>query len=87
MGQEAIAVLLQSRAQLAIVVDLAIADQHQRAIGVVQRLLAAVQIDDGQAAMAERGERIVMHALAVRPAMRQRVEHSLQRLLATAGRR
>ena len=51
--QESVAVLLELAAQLAVVVDLAVADQQDRAVGVVQRLLAAGKVDDRQPAMSQ----------------------------------
>ena len=76
VGQEAVAVALELAAQLAVVVDLAVADQPDRAVGVVQRLLSAGQVDDRQPAVSERDERIVIDPFAVRPAMGQRIQHA-----------
>ncbi len=76
------AVAFELAAQLAIVVDLAVADQQDRAIRVVQRLLAAREVDDRQAAMPERRTLVVIDPFAVRPAMRERVQHAAHRAVA-----
>jgi hypothetical protein len=73
------AVALELAAQLAVVVDLAVTDQHDRASCVLQRLPAAGQIDDRQAAMAECHEIVMIDAFTVRAAMRQRVQHAAHR--------
>ncbi len=80
--QKCVAVALELAAQLAVVVDLPVADQEDRAVGVVQRLLAAREIDDRQAAVAERRELVVIDPFAVRAAMRERVQHAAHRAVA-----
>ena len=69
---------LQLRDQLLVVVDLAVEDDDDRAVLVVERLLAGREVDDRQAAMTEPDARLEVHALAVRPAVRLRVVHALQ---------
>jgi hypothetical protein len=76
------AVALELAAQLAVVVDLAIADQHDRAIGVVQRLPAAGQVDDREAPMAECHEIVMMDSLAIRAAMGECIQHPPHRAVA-----
>ena len=50
---EAMAALHEIRAQLAVVVDLAVLDDLERAVFVADRLIARVQVDDRQPAKAE----------------------------------
>ncbi len=60
---------LQLAAQLAVVVDLAVADQPQRAVLVRQRLVAAGEIDDRQPAHADRQRPVDVQAFVVGAAM------------------
>ena len=65
-------------AQLAVVVDLAVEDEVQRA--EVHRLVGAlVQVDDRQPPEREAGVRVGPGALAVRPAVRHRRRHPLEK--------
>ena len=83
--RNAIAVALELAAQLAVVVDLAVADQPDRAVGVAQRLLAAFEVDDRQAAMPERRALVVIDAFAVGAAMRAARPACARRALSRAG--
>ena len=65
----------QVAAQLAVVVDLAVEDDPDRAVLVGHRLLAAGAVDDGQAPVAERHPRRVKVAAAVGAAMVEPVGH------------
>src|SRR5262249_4659953 len=80
--QETMAILLETFAQFAIVVDLAVADQDQRAVLVVQRLLSTGEVDDGQPTMSQRHVRVVINAFPIRAAMLERPKHAPERLLA-----
>ena len=65
-------------AQCAVIVDLAIEDDLQRAIFVGQRLVAAVNIDDFQPAHRQADIAFDEIAVVVRPAMAQPVVHGRQ---------
>ena len=69
-------------AQLDMVVDLAVADDADRAVLVRDRLVAGLKVDDAQAAETEPYARRGEEALAVRAAMPQRVGHALERFRA-----
>ena len=91
---EAIAALVEIGAQLAEVVDLAVERERDARGLVAHRLARAVRVDDGEApvaehhAMAAAGDAIAHHALAVGPAVRDRVEHrGHRRVLRRVARR
>ena len=63
---EAVAGGLELAAQLAEVVDLAVEDDPDRAVLVVDRLVAGREVDDAQPAHAERHALVHPHALIVR---------------------
>ena len=75
---EAVAQRLQLGAQLAVVVDLAVAHQPERAVGVAQRLVATGQVDDRQAPHGDAAFTVDMHALVVRAAVARDVAHCRQ---------
>ena len=75
---EYVAERLQLRDQLLVVVDLAVEDDDDRAVLVVERLLARGEVDDRQSAVAKPDARLEVQPLAVRTAMRLRVVHALQ---------
>src|SRR5690606_4507947 len=62
--------------QFSVVVDFAVADEPDRTVGGRERLPAALQIDDGESAKAERCVLIVLDRLVIRPAMRERCQHA-----------
>ena len=71
----------QIRAQLAIVVDLAVEDHGNTFVFVINRLLASDEIDDRQAPHAQ-GHAVAYHiAFRVRPAMNHAVAHRVQKLI------
>ena len=57
-------------------------DELNRTVGALQRLCATCQIDDRQAAMAERRELISIDAIAVGTSMPERIEHAAHRRFA-----
>ena len=82
---EAMAAGLEVAAELGVVVDLAVGDERDRPVLVVQGLRAARHIDDGQPARRDGGVRADVKAVAVGPAMPQlRGERRQQRFV---GRR
>jgi len=62
---------LQRRAQLGVVVDLAVVDDAAAAVGRVDRLVAAAAVDDGQPQVGVDGARRAVHAEVVGPAVVQ----------------
>ena len=84
-GREAMALAQQLGAQLPIVVDLAVADDPLAAVLVGDRLMAAVEIDDRQATLAEDRARADMDALIVGAAMADRIQGATDRLAAVAA--
>ncbi len=72
---ENVARRFQPLPQLAIVVDLTVEDEPDRSVFVVNRLMAGRQVDDAQAAHAESGAGLHVHALIVRSAMANDVAH------------
>ena len=79
-GREAVAAGLELFAQLAVVVDLAVDDRRDRAVLGVERLVAAGHVDDRQARVGERERAEPSDALAVGPAVAQRLDHPLRGL-------
>src|SRR5450631_939834 len=75
VSDESMAARLELPAQFNVVIDFTIADQPDGAFHVTQRLLPAFQIDDGQAAVAERGATVAELALAVRSTVRESAQH------------
>ena len=76
-----------SRAQRAIVVDLAVLEGEHVPAARAQRLVAGREVDDGEPAHAHRDARLDVHPLAVRPAMADRGEHRAQDVRAGRVRR
>jgi hypothetical protein len=68
--------VLERLAHLLVVVDLAVADEPDVTGGIGKRLVAAVDVDDRQAPVAEPGPVDVHGPFVVGPAMRQQVEHA-----------
>ncbi len=68
---------LELAAQLGMVVDLRVRDQRHVIVGIVHRLLAAGEIDDGQPAVSEHCTAAVADPGPVGPAPRERVGHPL----------
>ena len=77
-GLEAVALGLQLGAQLAVVVDLAVARRPERLLDIAQRLVAAGQVDDRQAAHRDAAIGVNVHALVIGPAMPRDVAHRRQ---------
>jgi hypothetical protein len=75
-----VAGLRQRLAKIGMVVELAVLDSPDRARVVAHRLMAAVEIDDAEAARAERDPRCAVRAAVVRAAMRHRVRHAVEHL-------
>ena len=73
--------------QVAVVVDFAVEDDGDRSILVEHRLVPGRDVDDGQAAMAQRDVGFDQKALIVRPAMRDRVGHALEQAAFEQARR
>src|SRR6185503_13306165 len=61
--------------QVGIVVDLAVLDDDARSVLVLDRLVAAREVDDRQAPCAERDGAVGVRAAAVGPAMDERAQH------------
>jgi hypothetical protein len=80
VGIEGMAQLLQLFSELKIVVDLAVEDYPRRTFLIVNWLLAALQVDDGQAAHSETNGPINVKAIVVRPAVPDRIAHARQQL-------
>ena len=68
---------LEPRAQLAVVVDLAVLDDLDAAVLVADRLVAALEVDDREAPRGERDRLLDEHARAVGPAVDERGVHRL----------
>ena len=72
---------LEIAPQLLVVVDLAVEDDPDRAVLVRDRLVAAVEIDDAEAAHAERDAVADVHTLIVGAAMRHGAAHGANLVL------
>ena len=72
---ERIAPSRRLRAQLARVVDLAVADHPDRAVGALKRLVASREVHDGEAPRAEAGALVPDDPLPVRAAVLKRGGH------------
>ncbi len=79
LRREHVARRLQFAPQLAEVVDFAVEDDGNCAVGGEQRLGAAGDIDHGKATMAEADGAVVMKPVGIGPAMRERRGHRRQR--------
>ena len=81
LGAEAMAELLELRAKLEVVEDLAVVQELQRAVVARERLAAAVgEVDNRESRMPERDSRRLEEALAVRPAVTELGEHRADNL-------
>ena len=80
-GGKHMAFFFQLGFQLLKIVDLAVEDHHHAAVFVVHGLCAALQVNDGQAAMAQGHPFVQIAALTVRAAVRNAVHHFLQHSL------
>ena len=75
-GREPVALVGQLVAQFDVVEDFAVEGDPEPGLGVAHRLVAAGQIDDAQPRMAQRDGTVDVDALFVRPAVRDRGQHS-----------
>ena len=71
-----VAELFQLRAQLEIVVDFAIEDDPRRAICVVNRLLSALEVNDGEPPHRQPDPVLKIKTVFVRPAMAYCLAHA-----------
>ena len=71
---------LQLRAQLAVVVDLAVQDDDDRAVLVEDRLVAGLEVDDAQALDAEARAPAMMEPARVRAAVLEPRAHAREQL-------
>ncbi len=77
-GGEGVARRDQFLTQRLVIVDLAVEGDDQRAVFVVDGLLAAAEVDDAQPPVPQRGVLVDVMALVIRPAMRDDVGHALE---------
>ena len=77
-GGEGVAGLDKLFAKRLIVVDLTVEGDDQRTVLVINRLLAATQIDDAQSAVPQRRMLVDVMPLAVRSTMRDDIGHALE---------
>src|SRR5215813_5492430 len=75
VGVEGVAQFFELLAEFEIVVDLAVEDDPRAAVLIVNGLLAALQIDDGEAAHGHADRTIYVAAVLVGTAMPDRVVH------------
>ena len=73
---EAVTERLQLGYELLVVVDLAVVDDDDRAVLVVEGLLTGREIDDREPAVTERDTRLEVQAVAIGPAVGDRVVHA-----------
>src|SRR4051795_8412517 len=85
VGFEAMSARLQGAAQLEVVIDLAVEYHPYRAIFVVNRLMAAAQIDDAQAPHRQTDTRLAKRAAVVRTSPHERAVHAVQRVIGDGG--
>jgi len=78
VGVELVTELFQLRTEFEVVVDLAVEDDSRRAILVVNGLLAAFEVDDGEAAHREADGTVDVVSVFVRAAMTNRIAHAGQ---------
>src|SRR5215213_892323 len=81
VGVERMTQLFEFFAEFEVVVDLAIEDNPRAAIRVVNGLLAALEVDDREAAHREAGGAIDIKTVLVRPAVTNSLVHPRQELL------
>ena len=77
-GLEDMAQALQLGTQFAVVVDLAVAHQPKRPVGIAQRLVPAAQVDDRKPAHGDAAVAVDVHALVVGAAVARDVAHGRQ---------
>src|SRR5581483_4127090 len=70
----------EPRAPLAVVVDLAVAHEHERAVRARHRLVAGLQIDDREPAKAEAEAALEKKPVRIRTAMDELPRHLPQRV-------
>ena len=75
LGREGVARSDQLPAQFPVVVDLAVEDEHERTILVVEGLVRPGEIDDGQAPEAQGGSAVVEIPFRIGPAVGDGVGH------------
>ena len=78
-GEEPVAARLELRAQLGVIVDLAVVDNRDLALGVPHGLRPMREVDDGEAPVPEEeaGLRLQVETVSVRPPMSERSGHPL----------
>src|SRR6185369_10439411 len=81
VGVESVAQLLEFFAQLEIVVDLAVEDDPRAAILIVDGLLSALEVNDGQAAHRQTNGAVHVETVFIRAAMTDSFIHPPQQLL------
>jgi hypothetical protein len=79
LRRKPVAAALQRGAQLAVVVDLAVLDDLDRAVFVPDRLVAALEVDDREAPDGERDGPVDERAVAVGPPVAKRLAHWRER--------
>ena len=80
LGGEPVAASLELGPKLAVVVDLAVLDDPDRLVLVADRLIAAREIDDGQASRSEADVAVDVRATAVGAAVNEGLVHRSQDL-------
>jgi hypothetical protein len=78
-GTEPMALSFEHRAELAMVVDLAVLDDLDRPVLVADGLVSAIDVDDGKPANRERDRPVHERARAVRPSVEEHLVHGLER--------
>jgi len=80
VGPELTAVGLQSIPELAIVVNLAVEHDLERAVGAAHRLLSGLQIDDGEPPVRQTDARIRPYTRIIRTSMHECVVHGREHI-------
>src|SRR5207302_1261047 len=75
---EAMTAFFEVGAKLPVVVDFAVEDHLQRAVFIADGLIAAGEIDDGQAAVRQADARLRPDPLRIGPAMGKTIRHRLE---------
>jgi hypothetical protein len=70
-----IAALREVRAQLRVVVDLAVVDDARRTVGVVHRLMPAAEVDDGEPPVAQSDRAVEEKTAVVGATVHEQVAH------------
>jgi hypothetical protein len=84
-GAEGVSLLLELGAQGRVVVDLAVEDGPDGAVLVGEGLVAGGEVDNGEAAMAEKRRRVGMKALVVGTAVADGIRHALDARVGLLG--